>query len=76
MCGMKSSAIWVAAAAIAPWAAGAVEVSGASLAVTLDEQAKDPLPRKKSEKSFDLGDYVPFTKDPEYIRRKQNRTQQ
>ena len=43
---------------------------------SLDEQAKDPLPRKKSEKSFDLGDYVPFTKDPEYIRRKQNQTQQ
>ena len=45
MCGMKSSAIWLAAAAFAPWAAGAVEVRGASLAVTLDEQAKGAVTR-------------------------------
>ena len=42
---MKSSAIWLAAAALAPWAAGAVEVSGASLAATLDEQAKGAVTR-------------------------------
>ena len=45
MCGMKSSAIWVAAAALAPWAAGAVEVSGASLTATLDEEAKGAVTR-------------------------------
>ena len=42
---MKSSAIWLAATAFAPWAAGAVEVSGASLAATLDEQAKGAVTR-------------------------------
>ena len=33
------------AAALAPWAAGAVDVTGASLAVTLDEQAKGAVTR-------------------------------
>ena len=45
MCGMKSSAILVAVAALAPWAAGAVEVAGTSLTVTLDEQAKGAVTR-------------------------------
>ena len=43
---------------------------------TLDEQAKDPLPSKRSESNFDLGDYVPFTKDPKYIKNKQTKDQQ
>ena len=45
MCGMKSSALLVAVAALAPWAAGAVEVAGTSLTVTLDEQAKGAVTR-------------------------------
>ena len=43
---------------------------------SLDEQAQDPLPSKKSERSFHFGDYVPFTKDPNYIRHKQHQTKQ
>ena len=42
---MKTSAIWLAAAAFAPWAAGAVEVAGTSLTATLDEQAKGAVTR-------------------------------
>ena len=42
---MKSSAIWLAAAALVPWVAGAVEVAGTLLTVTLDEQAKGAVTR-------------------------------
>ena len=54
MYAMKSSAIWVAAAALAPWAAGAVEVSGASLTATLDEQAKGAVTRLVTAHGADL----------------------
>ena len=40
----------------------------------LDEQAQDPLPEKRTTRNFGFGDFVPFTKDPEYTRkRKQGR---
>ena len=42
---MKSSAIWMAAAVFASCAAGAVEVGGSSLTVSLDEQAKGAVTR-------------------------------
>ena len=38
---------------------------------SLDEQAKDPLPSRKSGEDFKFSDYVPFTKDPNYIKQKQ-----
>ena len=33
---------------------------------SLDEQADDPLPAAKPSSSFRFGNYMPFTKDPEY----------
>jgi len=33
---------------------------------SLDEQANDPLPAAKPSSSFRFGNYMPFTKDPEY----------
>ena len=43
---------------------------------TLDEQAQDPLPEAKPAREFHFRDLVPFTKDPEYKRNKQEKQQQ
>ena len=43
---------------------------------SLDEQAKDPLPTKKSDEEFHISDYVPFTKDPKYIHQDKQKHEQ